>query len=72
MDHVALAALLVTICTTLCNMKNSTFFNLQCFVWVSDQTAIITVYSINLLVFITEDEVCLLRGTIWVFKLNSG
>ena len=25
-----------------------------CFVWISEQTAIISLYSINLLVFITE------------------
>ena len=33
-----------------------------CFVCPSEQTAIIYLYSINLLVFITETE-CLLRGT---------
>jgi hypothetical protein len=28
----------------------------MCFVWISEQTAIITLYSINGLVFITETE----------------
>jgi len=37
------------------------------FAWVSDQTAIISLYSIHLPVFITEAE-CLLRGTNWAFK----
>ena len=38
----------------------------MCFVWIWEQTAIISLYSINWLVFITE-TVCLLRGTDWVF-----
>jgi hypothetical protein len=41
----------------------------MCFVWISEQTAIISLYSINWVVFITETE-CLLRGTDWVFKYN--
>ena len=41
----------------------------MCFVWISEQTAIISLYSINWLVFITEAE-CLLRGTDWVFIYN--
>jgi hypothetical protein len=32
------------------------------FVWISEQTAVISLYCINWLVFITEME-CLLRGT---------
>jgi len=43
----------------------------MCFVWISEQTAIISLYSINWLVSITETE-CLLRGTDWVFIYNSG
>ena len=39
----------------------------MCFVWIWEQTAIISLYSINWSVFITEAE-CLLRGTKWVFK----
>ena len=42
----------------------------MCFVWIGEQTAIISLYSINLSVFKTEAE-CLLRGTSWVFKCNS-
>jgi hypothetical protein len=50
-------------------LNNSTFCPhsvFLCFVWISEQTAIISLYSINWLVFITEPE-CLLRGTNWVF-----
>ena len=42
----------------------------MCFVWISQQTAIISLYNINWLVFITETE-CLLRGTDLVFIYNS-
>ena len=38
-----------------------------CFVWIWEQTAIISLYSNNWLVFITE-TVCLLRGTDWIFN----
>jgi hypothetical protein len=37
----------------------------MCFVWIWEQTAIISLHSINWLVFITETE-CLLRGTDWI------
>ena len=37
----------------------------MCFVWISEQTAIISLQGINLLVFVTESE-CLLRGTDWI------
>ena len=43
----------------------------MCFVWIWEQTAIISLYSINWLVCITETE-CLLRGTDWIFIYNSG
>jgi len=43
----------------------------MCFVWTSEQTAIISLYSVDWLVFITEME-CLLRGTNWIFIYNSG
>jgi len=42
----------------------------MCFAWISEQTAIISLYRINWLVFITEAE-CLLRGTNWVFTSDS-
>jgi hypothetical protein len=41
------------------SLKNSTFCPhsvFMCFVWISEQTAIISLYSINWLVFITETE----------------
>ena len=41
----------------------------MCFVWIWEQTAIISLYNINWLVFITETE-CLLRGTDWIFTYN--
>jgi len=53
--------------------SNSTFCPhsvFMCFVWISEQTAIISLYSINWLVFITEMK-CLLRGTTWAFKYSS-
>ena len=37
------------------------------FVWTSEQTAITSLYSMNLPVFKTEAE-CLLRGKNWFFK----
>jgi hypothetical protein len=51
--------------------NNSTFCPhsaFMCFVWIWEQTAIISLYSINWLVFITEAEECLQRGTNWIFK----
>ena len=42
----------------------------MCFVWISEQTAIISLYSIDLSVFTTEAE-CLLRGTNSIFKSDS-
>jgi hypothetical protein len=36
------------------------------FVYLREQTAIISLYNIDWLVFITEKE-CLLRGTDWIF-----
>jgi hypothetical protein len=38
---------------------------------ISEQRAIISLHNINWLVFINETE-CLLRGTDWIFKHNSG
>ena len=59
----------VTTCTTSLTLNNSTFCPhsaFMCFVWAWEHTAIISLYSIDWLVFITETE-CLLRGTGWVF-----
>ena len=50
----------------LCSAQNA----FMCFVWISEQTAIISLYSINLSVFKKEAE-CLLRGTKWVFKSDD-
>jgi hypothetical protein len=49
----------VIICTTSLTFSNCTFCPHSvfiCFVWISEQTAIISLYSINWLVFITETE----------------
>ena len=50
---------MVTIYTTSLTFSNSTFCPhsvFMCFVWISEQTAIISLYSINWLVFITQTE----------------
>jgi len=39
-----------------------------CFVWICDHTAIISLYSINRLVFCNRGGPGLLRGTDWTFK----
>ena len=47
----------VTVCTTSLTFNNSTFCPqtiFMCFVWISEQTAIISLYSINWLIFVTE------------------
>ena len=41
----------------------------MCFVWIWEQTAIISLYSINWLVLYNTDGVCLLRGTDWVLYI---
>ena len=50
---------MVTICTTSLTFNNSTFCPhtvFMCFVWISEQTAIISLYNINWLVFITQTQ----------------
>ena len=50
---------MVTICTTSLTFNNSTFCPhtvFMCFVWISEQTVIISLYSINWPVFVTETE----------------
>jgi hypothetical protein len=55
---------------------NSTFCPhsvFMCFVWISEQTAIISLYSINSLVFITETEsvYCAVRtGSLYIIQLH--
>jgi len=50
-------------------LKNSTFCphnGFMCFVWIWEQTAIISLTG-----FYNRDGVCLLRGTDWLFTCNS-
>jgi len=59
-NQLTLEGPVVTTCTTRCNVQQSyvphTHSVFMCFVWISEQTAIISLYSINWLVFITETE----------------
>jgi len=54
----------------------STFFPhsvFMCFVWISEKTAIISLYSINRLVFITDTECvyCAVRArSVYIIKVN--
>jgi hypothetical protein len=61
-----------TIRTTSWTSMNSLFFPhsvFMCFVWIWEQTAIISLYSINWLVgFYNWDGVCLLRGTFYILR----
>ena len=50
---------MVTICTASLTFNNSTFCPhsvFMCFVWISEQTAIISLYNINWLVFYNRDS----------------
>ena len=50
---------MVTICTTSLTFSNSTFCPhtvFMCFVWISEQTAIISLYNVHWLVFITQTQ----------------
>ena len=66
----------VTICTTSLTFNNSTFCPhsvFMCFVWIWKQTAIISLYSINWLVCITETECvyCAVRaGSLYIIQVN--
>ena len=40
----------------ICNATFCPHSVFMCFVWISEQTAIISLYNINLLVFVTETE----------------
>ena len=64
-----------TIRTTSLTFTNSTFCPHSvfiCFVWISEQTAIISLCSIKWLVFSNIEGMCLLRGTNWMFRYNAG
>ena len=55
--HITIQSPVVTVCTTSLTFNNSTFCPhsvFMCFVWIWEQTAIISLYSINWPVFITE------------------
>jgi len=41
-----------------------------CFVWIWEETAIISLFSFNWLFLYNWDLVCLLRGTAWVLYIN--
>ena len=61
----------VTVCTVCLTLINSTFCPhsvFMCFVWIWEQTAIISLYSIDWLVFITETGCvyCAVRSTFYV------
>ena len=61
---------MVIISTASLTFSNSTLCPhsvFMCFVWIWEKTAIISLYSINWLVFIIETG-CFLRGTSWIFK----
>jgi len=67
----------LTLCTPPgSTLQNSTFCPhsvFMCFVWISEQTAIISLYSINWLVFITETECvyCAVRnGYLYTVQVN--
>jgi hypothetical protein len=67
----------VTICTTSLTFNNSTFYPhtvFKCFVWISEQTAIISLNSINWLVFISETDCvyCAVRaGYLYIILISS-
>jgi hypothetical protein len=61
----------VTICTASWTFTKSTFCPhsvFMCFVWISEQTAIISLYSINWLVFVTETRsiYCAVRTVLYL------
>ena len=65
----------VTICTTSLTFNNSTFCPhsvFMCFMWISEQTAIISLYNINWLVFITETECVYCAVRTGYFKCNTS
>ena len=66
----------VTICTTSLTFSNSTFCPhsvFMCSVWISEETAIISLYNIKWLVFIAETECvyCAVRTGYWyILQVN--
>ena len=74
--YLTLYSPVVTICTTSLTFNNSTFCPhtvFMCFVWISEQTAIISLYNIIWLVFITDTQCvyCAVRtGSINKTRIN--
>ena len=65
----------VTICTTSLTftiLRSAHTAVFMCFVWISEQTAIISLYSINWLVYIIQTECvyCAVRTETNIFRLN--
>ena len=65
---------MVTICTASLIFSNSAFCPhsvFMCFVWIWEQTAIISLYNINWLLFITETEsvYCAVRTLLWLILI---
>ena len=70
-------SLFLILCTTRFNIKNSTFCShsvFACSVCISEQTAIISLYSSDWLVFITEICVCCVVRTasLTIMQVNLG
>ena len=70
-EYVYCAVRTGSLCTASLTFSNSTFCLhsvFMCFVWIWEQTAIISLYSINWLVFITETECvyCAVRTGIYI------
>ena len=65
----------VTICTTSLTFNNSTSYPhsvFMCFMWISEQTAIISLYNINWLVFVTQMKIvyCAVRtGSLYIIQV---
>jgi len=74
--YLTLCSPAVTICTTSLTFNNSTFCPhsvFLCFVWIWEQTAISSLYSVNWLVFITENDCvyCAVRaGSLYIMRVN--
>ena len=69
---------MVAICTSSLTFNNSTFCPhtvFMCFVWISEQTAIISLYNFNRLIFITQTQCvyCAVRtGYLYVIQIRSA
>jgi len=65
----------VTLRTTSLTFNNPTFCPhsvFVCFIWIPEQTANSSIYSIKWLDFYNWDGACLLQETSWISKRNSG